>query len=359
LSTEKQLNIIQNNSRIKLHFTRTNNSVDKAIDDLMDMVGGIDQAKIVRELIVGALKAGQENIERADLKLMNSTLKEMRFTSKIFSLYRNRPKVTVFGSARCTDEDPSYVMGKEMGRRLAQEGFMVITGGGSGIMHAVHEGAGAEHSFGVNIRLPFEQKPNPVLAGNHRSINYKYFFNRKIAFLKEADAVVLFPGGFGTQDEGMETLTLIQTGKRDPIPVFMVDPPGSDYWKNWLDFVEKRLAGPGFIDYEDLNLFRLTQSVEEVVERIHRFYRRFHSLRYVGKILVIRMLEKLPDNALESIKMEFSDMLKSGGNIWPSVELPEEADEPELQNLPRLLVDFNRIRFSRLRALIDAINEDY
>jgi uncharacterized protein (TIGR00730 family) len=359
LDTEKQLNISQNNSRRKLNFTRTNNVVDKAIDDLMDMVGGIDQSKIVRELIVAALKVGQENVARADLKLMNSTLKEMRFTSKIFSLYRNRRKVTVFGSARSSNDDPSYVMGKEMGRRLAQEGYMVITGGGLGIMHAVHEGAGAEHSFGVNIRLPFEQKPNPVLAGNHRSITYKYFFNRKIAFLKEADAVVLFPGGFGTQDECMETLTLIQTGKRDPIPVFMVNPPGSNYWKNWLNFIEKQLAGPGFIDYEDLNLFQLTESVEEVVERIHRFYRRFHSLRYVGKILVIRMLEKLPDNGLEAIKNEFSDMLHPGGNIWHSVVLPEEEDEPELKNLPRLLVDFNRIRFGRLRSLIDALNEDF
>jgi uncharacterized protein (TIGR00730 family) len=356
LTTEKQFHAVDNNSHIELHFTRTNGNADRAIDDLMAMVGGIDQVEIVRELIVAALKAGQENVGRADLKLMNSTLKEMRFTSKVFSSYRDRRKVSVFGSARCTDEDPGYVMAKEMGRRLAKEGFMVITGGGSGIMHAVNEGAGAEHSFGVNIRLPFEQKPNPILAGNPRSINYKYFFNRKVAFLKEADAVVLFPGGFGTLDEGMETLTLIQTGKRDPIPVFMVEPPGNHYWKNWLDFLEKRLAGSGFIDYEDLSLFRLTQSVDEVVERIHRFYRRFHSLRYVRDMLVIRMVENLPDHGLDAIRSQFCDILRPEGHIRLSGALPEEDDEPRLLNLPRLLLDFNRVHFARLRALIDAIN---
>jgi uncharacterized protein (TIGR00730 family) len=358
LTTEKQVRKFKNNALIELHFTRTNGDADRAIDELMAMVGGIDQTEIVRELILAALKAGQENSDRADLKLMNSTLKEMRFTSKVFRSYRDRRKVTVFGSARSTDKDPNYIMAKEMGRKLSKEGFMVITGGGSGIMHAVNEGAGAEHSFGVNIRLPFEQKPNPILEGNPRSINYKYFFNRKVAFLKEADAVVLFPGGFGTLDEGMETLTLIQTGKRDPIPVFMVDSPGSDYWKKWLDFLEKRLAGLGFIDYEDLDLFWLTQSIDEVVERIHRFYRRFHSLRYVGDILVIRMLESLPDHTLETIRKQFCDILRPGGNIRPSEALPEEEDEPGFRDLPRLLLDFNRVHFCRLRTLIDAINRD-
>jgi uncharacterized protein (TIGR00730 family) len=357
MTTDKHLYQVNDNSYMKLHFTRTNDTADKAIDDLIELVGGIGQRGIVRELIVAALKAGQENTEQADLKLMNSTLKEMRFTSKIFSKYRNRRKVSIFGSARCTAEDPAYIMAKEMGLRLAEEGYMVITGGGSGIMHAVHEGAGAEHSFGVNIRLPFEQKPNPILAGSHRSINYKYFFNRKVAFLKEADAVVLFPGGFGTLDEGMETLTLIQTGKCDPIPVFMMEPPGSDYWRKWLNFVEKQLAGKGFISYEDLNLFQLIHSVEEAVERISRFYYRFHSLRYVKNKLVIRMVEKLPVPNLELIRSQFSDVLRPGGNIRFSEALPEEEDEPGLRDLPRLVLDFNRIHSSRLRMLIDLINK--
>jgi uncharacterized protein (TIGR00730 family) len=357
---EKQLSQAykDKNSYMKLHFTRTDDIADKAIDSLIALVGGIDQGEIVRELIVAALKAGQENSDQADLKLMNSTLKEMRFTSKIFSKYRNRRKVSIFGSARCDSDDPSYIMAREMGKRLAEEGYMVITGGGSGIMHAVHEGAGAEHSFGVNIRLPFEQKPNPILANSHRSINYKYFFNRKVAFLKEADAVLLFPGGYGTLDEGMETLTLIQTGKCNPIPVFMMDPPGSDYWKKWLKFVEKQLAENGFIAYEDLNLFRLVQSVEEAVELICRFYHRFHSLRYVKNKLVIRMLENLPVSTLELIQSEFSDVLRPGGNIRLSEALPEEEDEPGLRDLPRLLLDFNRIHSSRLRILIDLINKD-
>ncbi len=358
MTTKKPFQAEKNQAQVELHFTRTNGDVDRAIDDLMTMVGGVKQVEIVREMILAALKAGQENSSRADLKLMNSTLKEMRFTSKIFSAYRNRRKVSVFGSARCTEDNPGYILAKEMGRQLAKAGFMVITGGGSGIMHAVNEGAGAEHSFGVSIRLPFEQKPNPILINNPRSISYKYFFNRKVAFIKEADAVVLFPGGFGTLDELMETLTLIQTGKRDPIPVLMVDPPGSEYWANLLVFINKRLAGLGFISPEDTDLFRLTRSVEDVVEQIHQFYRRFHSLRYVKDTLVIRMTEDLSSNKLVQVRKQFSDILRPGGNIRRSQALPEENDEPELTNLPRLVLDFDRVHFARLRKLIDAINMD-
>jgi hypothetical protein len=185
---------------MELHFTRTNGPADQRIEDLMELVGGIHRPAIVRELILAALKAGQEDDERVDLKLMNSTLKEMRFTSKVFGPYRQVMKVTVFGSARTKPEEAIYGMARLFGQKLVEAGYMVITGGGPGIMQAVNEGAGPEHSFGVNIRLPFEQKPNPVLKGNPRHIMYKYFFNRKVAFLKEANAVALFPGGFGTLD---------------------------------------------------------------------------------------------------------------------------------------------------------------
>ncbi len=341
---------------VDLHFTRTNGPVDENIDTLMERVGGIRHRDIVREMILAALKAGQENEGRGDLKLMNTTMKEMRFTAKVFGPYRRRRKVSVFGSARCPAGDPCYETAVELGRRLAADGFMVITGGGPGIMQAVNEGAGASHSFGINIRLPFEQKPNPVVAGNPKSINYKYFFNRKVAFLKEADAVVLLPGGFGTLDEGMETLTMIQTGKHDPMPVILLEPPGGGYWKDWSGFVERRLAGSGLIDPEDLGLASVAASPREASAAIRAFYRRYHSLRYVDGTLVIRMLTSIPEPAVAQARERFADLLRPGGDLRLGPCLPEEADDPELADLPRLLVDFNRTRFARLRALIDFIN---
>ena len=342
---------------MELHFTPTNGPADDAIAALLQLVGGIRRPDIVRELILAALKAGQEDDEKADLKLMNTTLKEMRFTAKIFGPYRNIRKVSVFGSARTPRDAPSYAMAQELGRLLAASGYMVITGGGPGIMQAVNEGAGPEHSFGINIRLPFEQKPNPVVEGNPRSINYKYFFNRKVAFLKEADAVVLFPGGFGTMDEAMETLTLAQTGKHNPLPVIMLEPPGQSYWRHWAAFVERDLAGNGYIDREDLGLFEIMDSVERAVARIEMFYRRYHSLRFVGERLVIRLCSPLPAVAFERLPTAFGDLLQPGGAFASRASaLPEEADEPAVASLPRLVVDFNRTRFARLKALIDFIN---
>ncbi|MDJ0809702.1 MAG: TIGR00730 family Rossman fold protein [Desulfobacterales bacterium] len=345
------------NQPLELHFTPTNGPADDAIAALFRMVGGIRRPEIVRELILAALKAGQEDDEKADLKLMNTTLKEMRFTAKIFGPYRHIRKVSVFGSARTPGDAPSYGMAQSLGHLLAAEGYMVITGGGPGIMQAVNEGAGPEHSFGINIRLPFEQKPNPIVDGNPRSINYKYFFNRKVAFLKEADAVVLFPGGFGTMDEAMETLTLAQTGKHNPLPVIMIEPPGQTYWQEWNGFLQRQLAKGGHIDGEDLGLFEITDSVERAVAVIKRFYHRYHSLRFVGELLVIRMQSELPPGACDQLATAFGDLLRPGGSFTcHAAALPEEAGEPAIAALPRLTVDFNRNRFARLKALIDFIN---
>lgn len=342
---------------MKLHFTRTNGPVDEAIDRLMEQAGGIRRPELVREMVLAALKAGQEDDERADLRLMNTTLKEMRFTAKIFGPYRRARKVTVFGSARTRPEEPIYATAREFGRRLAERGYMVITGAGGGIMQAVNEGAGPDHSFGVNIRLPFEQKPNPVLEGNPRLISYKYFFNRKVAFIKEAHAVALFPGGFGTLDEAMETLTLIQTGKRDPLPLVLVDEPGGTYWTQWIQFFREVLQKRGYINETDFTLFERVDSVGDALERIGRFYRRYHSLRYVNGRLVIRLITPLSDEQVGALRRRFQDMLLPGGEIRPGAALPPEADQPELAGLPRLIVDFDRQNFGRLRALIDALNE--
>jgi len=342
---------------MKLHFTRNNGPVDDAIDSLMEAAAGIRRPEYVREMIIAALKAGQEDDERADLKLMNTTLKEMRFTSKIFGPYRNVRKVTVFGSARTEFDEPVYAMARDFGTKLSESGYMVITGGGGGIMRAVNEGAGPEHSFGVNIRLPFEQKPNPVLEGNPRLITYKYFFNRKVAFLKEADAVALFPGGFGTLDEAMETLTLVQTGKRNPLPLVLVDEPGGTYWAAWIRFLEREMLARGYMSASDFSFFERVNSVDAAVNHINRFYSRYHSMRYVNGQLVIRLTSALAPHHIQKLKERFRDILLPQGNIMLSVPLPVEADEPEIAHLSRLIVDFNRKDFGRLRSFIDAINE--
>lgn len=341
---------------MELHFSRTNGPADDAIDRLIELVGNVHRPKIVREMILAALKAGQEDDRQADLKLMNTSLKEMRFTSKVFGPYRNVKKVTVFGSARIRPDEPLYAMAREFGQKLVGAGYMVITGGGPGIMQAVNEGAGPENSFGVNIQLPFEQQPNPVIAGNPRYVMYKYFFNRKVAFLKEAHAVALFPGGFGTLDEAMETVTLVQTGKRYSLPLILLDEPGGKYWSQCLEFFKNELLPRGFINPSDFNLFERVESTQEAVERINRFYHRYHSLRYVNGRLVIRLNSEMPISKLKSLKNRFSDLLVAGGDIVPSRALPQEADEPEIAELPRLLIDFKREDFGRLRQFIDALN---
>ena len=339
-----------------LHFTRTNGAIDQAIDALMVAAGGIGHAEIVRQMILAALKAGQESQGAADLKLMNAAIKEMRFTSKVFQPYRSIKKIAVFGSARIPADAEPYRMARRFGQLAANAGFMVITGGGGGIMQAVNEGAGSEHSFGVNIRLPFEQRANHILEGSPRHIIYKYFFTRKVAFLKEAHGVVLFPGGLGTQDEAMETLTLVQTGKHVPMPVILVDCPGGNYWRKWQAFVETGPLAHGYIRKEDLSLFEYTDSVETALVRIQQFYRRYHSIRYVNGDLIMRLTEPLPIEQLPILSAKFADMLTPGGEIRSLAPLPAEEDEPDIAHLPRLKIDFNKKFFGRLRQFIDHIN---
>lgn len=341
---------------MKLHFDKDNGPVDNAICHLIELVGPLQYPELVREMILAALKSSQENAEEADLKLMKSTLKEMRFTSKVFGPYRNIRKVTVFGSARTKPEESVYKMACHLGQELVKAGYMVITGGGGGIMHAVNEGAGPEHSFAVNIRLPYEQKPNPIVKGNPRLITYKYFFNRKVAFLKEASAIVLFPGGFGTLDEAMETLTLLQTGKHEPMPLILLDEPGGTYWVKWLQFCAEELMSQGYISDSDFYLLDRVDSVDAVVEIINHFYHRYHSLRYVEKQMVIRLSSGIDPQCVEELKDRFQDILIPGGSIYLSGPLLAEADEPEIANLPRLVVDFNRKDFGRLQSFIKAIS---
>ncbi|MFP3928156.1 MAG: TIGR00730 family Rossman fold protein [Desulfobacteraceae bacterium] len=343
---------------IPLSFARGNGPIDESIDSLISLAGGMENGEIVRELIIAALKAGREGVSRGDLKLMNATLKEMRYTAKVFAPYREVRKVTVFGSARTRPEEPIYDLAKALGRDLARAGYMVITGGGAGIMQAANEGAGPSRSFGVNIRLPFEQKPNPVLDGLPTNINYKYFFNRKVAFVKEADAVVLFPGGFGTLDEAMEVLTLVQTGKREPMPIVLLDVPGGTYWETWRDFVEEELLARGAVSPSDFSLFTHVTSGEDALSHINLFYRRYHSMRFVGPHLVIRLKDFLNSKTLDRLNRDYADILTPGGEMSQSEALPQEEDEPGMLSLPRLLIPFNRKEYGRLRELIDALNQD-
>ncbi len=340
---------------MKLNFNRTNNELDEMIDHLMEKVG-VHHPDMIREMIVTALKAGQESDYLADLKLMRTTMKEMRYTNKVFGPFRGRKKVTIFGSARTEPEEPIYQKCVAFSRMLADLGYMAITGGGGGIMQAGNEGAGAENSFAVNIRLPFEQETNPVMVQSGNVITYKYFFNRKVAFLKEADAVALFPGGFGTLDEAMETLTLMQTGKNPPVPLILIDDDEGDYWENWLEFIKKTLLKKGLISGEDFSLFSITRDPEEAVRLIDDFYRVYHSSRFVKDKLVIRLNKPLGEEEVATLQSEFNEIIEPGSHIYLTGPLPEEVDQPDLLALPRLSFKFNHRSYGLLKAFIRRLN---
>ena len=298
---------------------------------------------------------GKDGASRADLKLLSRAMKELRHAFRIFDRLRGCPKVTVFGSARLPAGSPAYRQAELFGKAMAQSGWFVVTGAGEGIMEAAHIGAGREHSIGVNILLPFEQPGNTVMEGNPHLIQTKYFFTRKLLFLKESSGVVLFPGGFGTMDEAFEVLTLLQTGKTHLFPVVLVDEPRGTYWATWRRFLVDNLLEAGMISAEDFSLFRITSSVEEAVREIHGFYRVFHSMRYAGRDLVIRIREPLAPDTLASLNRDFPDLLVEG-SISQEKALPEEADEPEIADLPRIVFRFNSVRQGRLRQLIDQLN---
>src|SRR5437899_10785665 len=269
--------------------------VDDSLHDDSRAPVGIEQ--LVQQLKETADKLIRDHASRGDVKLLSTALKELRYAFKVFAPYRTRRKVTVFGSARLAQDHPACVQAREFGRRCAEAGYMVITGAAHGIMEAGHVGAGRANSIGVNILLPFEQDANPIIAGDTKLMHLKYFFTRKLLFVKESDAVALFPGGFGTLDEGFEVLTLIQTGKSHMFPVVCVDYPGDDYWQTWDQFIRKQLLGRNMISPADLSLYKVTDSVAAAVHEIRNFYRVYHSMRYVKGQLVLR-LHKAPIPAL-------------------------------------------------------------
>src|SRR6266704_5866514 len=340
---------------MELSFSRSNEPIDRLINLLVEEAGGIHHPAVIKEMILATLKIGQDVDYLADLKLINRTLREMRYTAKVFGPYRHRKKVTIFGSARTEETDEMYLKCVRFSRSLAENNYMVITGGGPGIMQAGNEGAGSENSFAVNIRLPFEQKPNLVMYRNPRLVTYKYFFNRKVAFVKESDAIVVFPGGFGTLDEAMEVFTLIQTGKTSPRPLVLIDDE-SGYWDLWFDFIKSAMLGRGFISAEDFAIFTITRDVEEAIRVIEEFYRNYHSMRFVGGKLIIRLNKELTDAAVAELESEFPEVLRPGTRIVRTSPLPEETDEPDLLHLPRLALQFDHQHYGLLIAFIGRIN---
>jgi len=313
------------------------------------------QRVLLKEILVGVLKLGETPLDTLDLKILNRTLKELRYAFRVFYRYRDRPKVSVFGSARTQPDDPNYELAYRFASQVVQRGYMVITGGADGIMKAAQQGAGRENSFGVNIMLPFEQGANTVIADDPKLITFKYFITRKLMFQKEANAIALFPGGFGTHDEGFEVLTLAQTGKSDPQPIVCLQAPGCDYWDRWHEFITGQLLSRRLINEEDLSLFKIFDSEEAAVKEIETFYRNYHSLRFVDRQLAMRIKHRLSDDQLTTINQEFSDLLVEG-SFEQRGPLPEELDELALKDLPRLVFFFNRRSAGRLRQLIDRIN---
>jgi len=315
------------------------------------------QSVLIEEIKRTADKLASDGATRGDLKILARALKELRYAFKVFTPYRRQRKVTVFGSARTPSDHPAYAQSREFGSRMAAERWMVLTGAGGGIMEGAHVGAGKEMSMGVNIMLPFEQDANHVISGDDKLVNLKYFFTRKLIFVKEVHAVALFPGGFGTQDEGFETLTLVQTGKRDLMPIVCIDEPGGDYWSSWLTFVRDELLRKELISPEDLALCKVTDDVETAIEEIMTFYSVYNSMRYVRGKLVLRLHCRPDDDLMERLNDEFADIL-TAGRIERTEVHPLEADDEHLAHLPRLTFQFDRRHIGRLRQLVDLLNRE-
>lgn len=314
-----------------------------------------DLQQLAQQIRETADKLIRDQASRGDLKLISTALKELRYAFKIFKPFRHLRKVTVFGSARLAASHPAYTAAVEFGRRIAEAEWMVITGAASGIMEAGHVGAGRDKSIGVNILLPFEQQANTIIQGDSKLMHLKYFFTRKLLFVKESDAVALFPGGFGTQDEGFEVLTLVQTGKSQMFPIVMVDEPGGDYWRQWQSYIHDVLLERGLISPADMSLFKVTDSVDDAIAEVLGFYRVYHSMRYVGPDLVLRLQRQLAEPLLQEIRDTYPDILVAG-TFEQTTALPAEANDPAVAALPRLRFRFNRQSLGRLRQLIDTIN---
>ena len=330
-------------------------NTDQLIEELAGRCMAKDCKEIFRQILTTVTKLGMEHDDLGDFKLINKTVKELRHSFRVFYPYRTQRKVIIFGSARVLENDPNYALALELSRQLVQKGFMPISGAGPGVMEAVNRGAGKKNSFGVNIKLPFEQKANQYIADDPKLIECKYFFTRKLIFVKESDATVLLPGGFGTLDEGFEILTLFQTGKTLPRPIVLLENKNGGYWEPWLDFVDSVLIKRGFVSVEDRNLLQVAHSPEEASKHITDFFRIYHSLRYVRGLTVLRFTRDIPAEIIRQLNSDFKDILTKG-EIEASPPLKDELKNGEHMDLPRLVLNFNHRNFGRLNEMIHTIN---
>jgi len=335
---------------------RTGDSeVDGLILDLLESAGVRRDADLVFEMLVSGVRMGREAVERGDLKLVNAALKELRYAFRVFEPYSSTRKVSIFGSARTEVDDPAYLAARDFGRAIVEHGWMVITGAGPGIMEAGIEGAGVDAAFGVNIVLPFEQEAVAILADDPKLVNYRYFFTRKLTFMKESSAYALLPGGFGTLDEAFELLTLMQTGRSALCPVVLIEPEGSTYWRSWIRFTETELAGRSLISPDDMAFVKVCDSTDDAVREICHFYSRYHSMRFVGRRLVLRLHDEPAATELAELNAEFADIIV-GAPISVTDPSPGEIDDDDVPHLPRISFGFDRRSFARLRMLVDRLN---
>jgi uncharacterized protein (TIGR00730 family) len=325
------------------------------IQKLIQSKGGGHNEAEVADIIENALKLLTDVKDTGDVRVIQTALRELRYAFRIFAPYANKRKVTIFGSARTEPGKQEYQQAAEFGKKISDAGFMVITGAGPGIMQAGHEGAGSENSFGVNIRLPWEQSANPVMAEDKKLITFKYFFTRKLIFIRHSDAIVLFPGGFGTMDEGYEAITLMQTGKSQIMPLVLVDKPGGTYWKTWDKNIREHLLRDKLISPNDLNLYQITDNADEAVKIITRFYRNFNSTRFIRERFVVRLKHAPSPSAIDALNEDFADILLDG-RIENASPTPDEIEDKDRLDLARIAFNFNRRDYGRLRQLIDVLN---
>jgi uncharacterized protein (TIGR00730 family) len=326
-----------------------------AIDAFLDTLGVTANRDQLASMLATVANLAGDDVDRLDLKITSTALGEMREAYRVFAPYRDTPKVTIFGSARTHAADPLYEQARAVAANLAGKGWMVITGGGPGIMAAGLEGAGREMSFGINIRLPFEQSANEFIRSDPKLVEMKYFFTRKLMLMKESDGFVVLPGGFGTLDETFELLTLIQTGKAEPSPIVLLETAGGTYWQEWERFVRTEVGRRGLISDDDCVLYRITEDADVAVAEITGFYRNYHSRRFVGSTLVLRLRAEPTDEEVAALAEEFADIVVKG-TITKTGPLPPEVSGADHLELPRLAFRFDRMHHGRLRSLIDRIN---
>ncbi len=310
-------------------------------------------SRFIRDMLVTSLKLIPDGRDTGELKLMAASIKEMRHSYRVFAQYPHIRKISIFGSARTPTGHRDYTAAVEFSRRMAAAEWLVITGAGDGIMKAGHEGPGREASFGLSIRLPFETTANEIIAGDSKLINFRYFFTRKLMFVSQSDAVAVFPGGFGTMDEAFEVLTLVQTGKSSIVPIVLLEGPGGGYWPHWREYIERSLLGGGFICPEDLHIFHIARDGAEAADHVLRFYRNYHSSRYVRDDLVLRLKRPLHQRDVERLADQFADLIREG-RITQRGPLEVETDHLDL---PRLVLTHTRKNYGLVRRLIDCINE--